>query len=84
VIPLDGRMLGIAMHVLVSPVDVRLTHQDLSELVGAARPVVSAELMRLRNEGLLSYTRCHFCVEDLSGLSRIVAGETEFAELSFV
>jgi CRP/FNR family transcriptional regulator, cyclic AMP receptor protein len=64
-------------------VDVRLTHQDLSELVGAARPVVSAELMRLRNEGLLSYTRSHFCVEDLSGLSRIVAGETDFAELSF-
>jgi CRP-like cAMP-binding protein len=64
-------------------VDVRLTHQNLSELVGAARPVVSAELMRLRNEGLHSYTRSHFCVEDLSGLSRIVAGETDFEELSF-
>jgi CRP/FNR family cyclic AMP-dependent transcriptional regulator len=63
-------------------VDVRLTHQDLSELVGAARPVVSAELVRLRDEGLVSYTRSYFCVEDLSGLSRIAAGEADFAELS--
>lgn len=64
-------------------VDVRLTHQNLSELVGATRPVVSAELVRLRDEGLVSYTRSHFCVEDLAGLSRIVAGETDFAELTF-
>ena len=28
-------------------IDVRLTHQELAELVGAARPVVSAELVRL-------------------------------------
>jgi len=63
-------------------VDVRLTHQDLSELVGAARPVVSAELVRLRDERLVSYTRSHFCVEDLSGLSRVVAGEADFEELS--
>ncbi len=63
-------------------VDVRLTHQDLSELVGAARPVVSAELVRLRDEGLVSYTRSHFRVEDLAGLSRIIAGETDFADLA--
>jgi CRP-like cAMP-binding protein len=51
-------------------IDVRLTHQDLAELVGAARPVVSAELVRMRNEGLIEYTRSFFCVDDLAGLDR--------------
>ena len=36
-------------------ITIRLTHQDLSELVGAARPVISTELARLRDEGLISY-----------------------------
>lgn len=55
-------------------IDVRLSHQDLAELVGAARPVVSAELAQMRREGLVQYTRCYFCVDDLDGLSRIAAG----------
>jgi len=55
-------------------IDVRLTHQDLAELVGAARPVVSAEVGRLRDEGLVEYTRCYICVEDLAGLDRIASG----------
>jgi CRP-like cAMP-binding protein len=55
-------------------IDVRLTHQDLAELVGAARPVVSAELVRMRDEGLVQYTRCYFCVDDLAGLDRIASG----------
>jgi|LNFM01.1.fsa_nt_gb CRP-like cAMP-binding protein len=55
-------------------IDVRLSHQELAELVGAARPVVSAELVRLRKEGLLEYTRCYFCVDDLEGLNRIADG----------
>ena len=54
-------------------IDVRLSHQDLAELVGAARPVVSAELTRMRSEGLIEYTRCYFCVDDLAGLDRIAA-----------
>jgi len=55
-------------------VDVRLTHQDLAELVVAARPVVSAELSRLRNEGVIAYTRSYFCIDDLAGLNRIAGG----------
>lgn len=54
-------------------IDVRLSHQDLAELVGAARPVVSAELVRMRREGLVEYTRCYFCVDDLDGLNRAAA-----------
>ena len=55
-------------------IDVRLTHQDLAELVGAARPVISAELIRMRGEGLIEYTRCYFCVDDLAGLNQIAIG----------
>ncbi len=52
-------------------IDIRLTHQDLAEFVGAARPVVSAEVARLRSEKLLSGTKCYFCVDDLDGLNRV-------------
>jgi CRP/FNR family transcriptional regulator, cyclic AMP receptor protein len=52
-------------------IDVRLSHQDLAEPVGAARPVVSAELVQMRREGLVEYTRCYFCVDDLAGLDRV-------------
>jgi CRP-like cAMP-binding protein len=48
-----------------------LTHQDLAELVGAARPVINAELTRMRSEGLIEYTRCYFSVDDLAGLNQI-------------
>jgi CRP/FNR family transcriptional regulator, cyclic AMP receptor protein len=54
-------------------IDVRLSHQDLAELIGAARPVVSAELVQMRREGLVEYTRCYFCVDDLAGLNRVAA-----------
>ena len=54
-------------------IDVRLSHQDLAELVGAARPVISAELVQMKREGLVEYTRCYFCVDDLAGLDRIAS-----------
>ena len=50
-------------------VDVPLTQQELAELIGASRPVVSVELNELRREGLLDYTRGHICVVDLDRLS---------------
>jgi hypothetical protein len=36
--------------------------------------VVSAELVQMRREGLIEYTRCYFCVDDLAGLDRVAAG----------
>jgi hypothetical protein len=48
-----------------------LTHQDLAELVGAARLVINAELTRMRSECLIEYTRCYFSVDDLAGLNQI-------------
>jgi CRP/FNR family cyclic AMP-dependent transcriptional regulator len=56
-------------------IDVRLTHQDLAELVVAARPVVSAELSQLREEGVISYTRSHFCVDNLDRIKRIAGDQ---------
>jgi CRP-like cAMP-binding protein len=55
-------------------IDVRLTHQELAELVGAARPVISAELVRLKQEGIIEYTRSYFCVDDLAKLDRAAGG----------
>lgn len=52
-------------------IDIRLTHQGLAELVVAARPIVSAELAQMRDEGVISYTRSHFCVESLDRLKLI-------------
>ena len=36
--------------------------------------MVSAELVQMRREGLVEYTRCYFCVDDLAGLDRVAAG----------
>jgi CRP-like cAMP-binding protein len=54
-------------------VDVRMTQEELSELVGASRPNVSAIMKTLRDQGVLSYRRAHVCVRDLDTLGRIVA-----------
>ena len=53
-------------------VDVRMTHEELAELVVASRPNVSAIMKTLRDQDILSYTRGYVCVRDLDALSRIV------------
>jgi len=44
-------------------IDVRLTHQELAELAGVSRPVVTTTLNRWRSENLLRYTREYICIE---------------------
>jgi CRP/FNR family transcriptional regulator, cyclic AMP receptor protein len=44
--------------------EIRLTQQDIADLVGASRPVVSSILSGLRKRGLLDYTRDMICVND--------------------
>lgn len=56
-------------------VDVPLTQQELAELVGASRPVVSSQLNILKREGHLDYIRGYFCVNDLSALRAIADRE---------
>ncbi|MGE0643595.1 MAG: Crp/Fnr family transcriptional regulator [Nitrospira sp.] len=52
--------------------DIRMTHEELAELVGAARQVVTAILNELRAEGLLWYTRTYLCVRSPSALAAII------------
>jgi CRP/FNR family cyclic AMP-dependent transcriptional regulator len=44
--------------------EIRLTQQELADLVGASRPVVSTIMNELRGRGLLDYTRDLICVKD--------------------
>lgn len=52
--------------------DIRMTHEELAELVGAARQVVTAILNELRAEGLLWYTRTYLCVRSPAALAAVV------------
>ena len=50
---------------------LRLSQQELADLVGASRPVVSTILNRLRDKGVLGYNREYVCVrrfEDIESL----------------
>ncbi|MCC6138986.1 MAG: Crp/Fnr family transcriptional regulator [Nitrospira sp.] len=52
--------------------DIRMTHEELAELVGAARQVVTAILNDLRADGLLSYTRTYLCVCSPVALAQVI------------
>ncbi|MDR4467416.1 MAG: Crp/Fnr family transcriptional regulator [Nitrospira sp.] len=52
--------------------DIRMTHEELAELVGAARQVVTAILNELRAEGLLWYTRTYLCVRSPAALAAVI------------
>lgn len=49
-------------------IDVRLGQQDIADMVGASRQVVSAQLNRLRQRDLVHYSRNLICVTNLAGL----------------
>lgn len=53
-------------------IDVRLTHQDVADLLAASRPGVSAALHHLRAAGLIDYTRRFICIDDLERLAHAV------------
>jgi len=48
--------------------DIRLTHEELAEIVGAARPSVSAVLGKLHQKELISSTRSYLCIRSLERL----------------
>jgi len=52
-------------------VDVRLSQQDLADMIGASRQVVSSELNRLRAADLVHYSRNLICVTNLVGLNEL-------------
>jgi len=49
---------------------IRLSQQELADLIGATRPVVSTILNRLRNEGVLGYTREYVCIREIDMIER--------------
>ena len=51
---------------------LRLTQQELADLVGASRPVVSTILNELRDEGVLGYNREYVCVRRIEDLEKLV------------
>lgn len=44
--------------------EIRLTQQEVADLVGASRSVVSTVLNDFRNRGMLDYTRDQICIND--------------------
>ena len=52
--------------------DIRMTHEELTELVGAARQVVTAILNELRAEGILRYTRTYLCISSPTTLAQVI------------
>lgn len=51
---------------------LRLSQQELADLVGASRPVVSTLLNRLRDQGVLGYSREYVCVRSIEDLERLI------------
>lgn len=60
-------------------VDVRMTHEQLSEVVGAARQTVSTILNAFRDQNLISYTRMHLCVKNLNALTQIAETDSSLS-----
>ena len=51
---------------------LRLSQQELADLVGASRPVVSTILNRLRDKGVLGYNREYVCVRGIDDIERLI------------
>jgi CRP-like cAMP-binding protein len=55
---------------------LRLTQQELADLVGASRPVVSTILNRLRDKGVLNYNREYVCVRRFEDIENLINSGT--------
>jgi CRP/FNR family cyclic AMP-dependent transcriptional regulator len=51
---------------------LRLSQQELADLVGASRPVVSTILNRLRDRGVLGYSREYVCVRRIEDIDSLI------------
>jgi CRP-like cAMP-binding protein len=51
---------------------IRLSQQELADLVGATRPVVSTILNRLRRKGVLGYSREYVCVRSIETVAKLI------------
>ena len=53
-------------------IHIRLTQQELSDLVGASRPVVSTILNKMRKTGVLNYSREYLCVQSIKDIEQMI------------
>ncbi len=51
---------------------LRLTQQELADLAGASRPVVSTILNKLRDQGVLGYNREYVCVRRIEDIEKLI------------
>ena len=51
---------------------LRLSQQELADLVGASRPVVSTILNKLRDQGVLGYNREYVCVRRIEDIENLI------------
>jgi CRP/FNR family transcriptional regulator len=58
---------------------LRLTHQDIANLVGLTRETVSTEISKLRKDGILEIKDLHYIVDTDKALR--ILGESDFNEL---
>jgi len=66
-------MVKIVTHNLPVPLTQFIgRQQELADLVGASRPVVSTILNDFREQGILAYTREHICIIRLEALERLL------------
>jgi CRP/FNR family transcriptional regulator, cyclic AMP receptor protein len=51
--------------------ELRITQQDLADLIGATRPIVNATLKQFRERGLIYPRPYVICIADRDGLRRV-------------
>ncbi|MBI3580111.1 MAG: Crp/Fnr family transcriptional regulator [Ignavibacteriales bacterium] len=52
--------------------DIRLTQQELADLVCAGRPVVSTLLNQFRDQGILAYDRDFICINQIENFKKLI------------
>src|SRR5665213_301706 len=60
-------------------IGLRLTHQDIANLVGLTRETVSTEISKLRKDGILEIVDLHYVVDTDKALR--ILGESDFNDL---
>jgi CRP/FNR family transcriptional regulator len=61
-------------------IPVRLTHEDLARLIGAARETVTPLLVELRREGAIDYDRTRILIRDRGSLKARAGGEAAVSQ----
>lgn len=56
--------------------EIFLTQQELADLVGASRSVVSTIMNNFRDQGVLNYTREQICINDPALISIELSSES--------